>query len=104
MNAASGVESPKNVVPGQPVPDTLQPNGPTTSKNVRIMTTLVDPVKQQDGRPDKGPGAGENHKSQPNAIENLQAKFAPPKRSRVWDVYVKKTEEEDKDLVEDWDR
>lgn len=49
-----------------------------------------DPGKPPDAKLDKGHGAG--------------AKFTPAKRSRVWDVYVKKTEEEDKDLVEDWDR
>lgn len=87
-----------------PTSDTTQANGPATDTNAGALPAPLDSAKQ-DLKPDNSKGAGgDNPKGQTNAIENLQAKFTPAKRSRVWDIYVKKTEEEDKDLVEDWDR
>jgi hypothetical protein len=46
----------------------------------------------------------DNPKVQEKILEQLQAKSAIAKYAPVWDSYVNQTEEEDKDLVEDWDR
>lgn len=68
-----------------------------------------EPAGPQPPRPGKseakGDGAPEdNLKAQGNALEAMQARFTAAKSSPVWGIYTRKAEEEDKDLVEDWDR
>lgn len=87
------------------VADPNQSHNPAAGKNAADVgpTDVIEPWMGH------GTGSGEgrltNAPKAPNIdVDSIQPRFALAKSSHVWDTYVKKAGEADKDLIDDWDR
>ncbi|KAG8685971.1 hypothetical protein FRC11_009754, partial [Ceratobasidium sp. 423] len=77
---------------------THEPIGDANTQTANpINVNTNDNVKQNKG-PDGGGPLGD-----PDVVKDMKAKVTASKSSSLWDTYIKITEEEDKDILEEWE-